>query len=364
MNFTANAKDLADAARIASLSVKRWNAVPVLGMLKVEVGENIRITGTDLDTWITATADRLDGEGNFSFMVGAKMLRTVASLGDTVEWSMTKDKLATKSEVQCGGITVRLQHHIEAPDFPEFAVKGEWTDTVDFAASELRDILKFVAPCISSEETQYYLNGVYLHGEGVKARATATDGHRMAILDLAHDWTGEGVIIPRRLWKALSGIVRAGDNRTFQMRVDASRPAIQITADGLTINAKCIDGTFPDYRRVLPKVDGEPAFTGSLSKHAIQSMRRLHGTSDIDRAVKLDPQAGLASLGNERFEDGQVSVPFSGTGDKPVGFNVNYLAEALRHDDSITIKMDATDAPALILGKRADLTRVIMPKRV
>jgi len=257
-------------------------------------------------------------------------------------------------------------------DFPDLAA-GDMTHKFKLVASDLKRLIDKTQFAISTEETRYYLNGIYLHTAGTaKAqtlRAVATDGHRLAQVDLALPAGAEGmpgVIVPRKTVGEVQRLIEDGE---AEIAIELSAGKIRFTIGDVVLTSKLIDGTFPDYARVIPvgndkelRVD-KAAFANAVDRVSTVSSER-------GRAVKLSLSAGKLMLSvtnpdsgsaNEELEVEYEADPID------IGFNSRYLLDIAGQVDGEVAVLRLADpgSPTLIQDK--DVTSavyVLMPMRV
>ncbi len=348
MTLSISRADLARTLAAVSRVVESRNTIPILAnvLLQAEDGK-LTVTGTDLDIQYSATCE---AEGSLETTVDAKRLSDIARrlTGDTVTLDVKDDKLVVKS-----GRSRFTLPTLPVADFPSLdAGTPDVTFTLDFAA--------LVAPvkfAISNEATRYYLNGVHLHSTAEGGiRAVATDGHRLAHNTASGMPTIPPVIIPAKT----VGIVPAGE-------VDVSLSARMCrfaTADTVIVS-KLIDGTFPQYERVIPS--GNDRFLIVDKKELIQAVSRIASVStQRGRAAKLSLTADNIAI-DMRSDDGtaheDVAAEYDGP-DMEIGFNSQYLGEVLGavSGDSVTVKLSESGSPGIFTGSD-DVLALCMPMR-
>ena len=229
---------------------------------------------------------------------------------------------------------------------------------------------------ISTEETRYYLNGIYMHTIAGELRFVATDGHRMYIQEMsAPDGATDamaGVIIPRKTVALIHKLTKGkATPDSFTMAVTDSRVQFAWeSVDGIAymLTSKVIDGTFPDYQRVMPKYNANAMIVGAAEfDGAIKDVSLV--ASEKGRAVKLtlSPNGGQVSCTNPDQGTASAVIDSQYTGDPiEIGFNARYLTEIIAAAGSDTIKVEMQDcgAPALITGDIEGWKAVLMPMRV
>src|SRR5215470_1961022 len=252
-------------------------------------------------------------------------------------------------------------------DFPDLAA-GELTHKFAVGAADLKRLIDKTQFAISTEETRYYLNAVTV-GNGLMLRAVATDGHRLAQFELAAPPGAEGmpsVIVPR---KTVGEVQRLIDNNAGEVTIELSPSKIRLTVDGVVLTSKLIDGTFPDYTRVIPL--GNDKRLEVDKKDFEQAVDRVSTVaSERGRAVKLALSAGRLVLSvtnpdsgtaTEELEVGYDADPLD------IGFNSRYLLDiaAQLEGDTAVLKLADPGSPTLLSDKEAKgALYVLMPMRV
>ncbi|WP_184804221.1 DNA polymerase III subunit beta [Rhizobium leucaenae] len=354
MKLTIPKSDLARVLTNVGRVIESRNTIPILGNVLLHADNGtLRVTGTDLDIVATDTAPADVSEPG-SICVDAKLLQDISKkAGGDISISLEADRLVVKS-----GRSRFALPTLAAADFPSLdGGKFDATFDIDLAA-----LLAPVAFAMSTEETRYYLNGVFIHLQDQFIRAVSTDGHRLSRHQMPY--TGEdafkGVIVPR---KAV-GVVPKGT-----VNVSVSEAKIRIAAGDFVLTSKLIDGTFPDYQRVIPTGNDKKIVFGS------DEMRQASGrvsviSSERGRAVKLSFADGKATLDVSNPDSGSASdeIVVSYDGDPiEIGFNAAYLAELIGifPAGDITLALADSGSPAVFTSEKAEnLLAVLMPMRV
>ena len=358
MRLSIGRSDLARVLTNVSRVVEARNTIPILSnvMLVATSDGNsgtLTVTGTDLDIVATETV-AADVEQPGSLCVNAKMLADIAKkTGGDVTLSLEAGNLIVKS----GRSRFSLQT-LPTADFPDLK-GGNYTASFDI---DLAALFAPVSFAISTEETRYYLNGIFLHLQDDNIGAVATDGHRLSRHQLAYPGAEQfnGIIIPRKT----VGLIPKGS-----VNLSVSDTKIRIVAGDLTITSKLIDGTFPDYQRVIPTQNDKKIVFGSDDMRQAAS-RVSVVSSERGKAVKLSFADGAVKLAVNNPDSGSASdeISVSYDGDPiDIGFNANYLAELVGIFPSGDIHLALADsgAPAVFTSeKAANLLAVLMPMRV
>ncbi len=351
--------------------VERRNTIPILSNVLIEaMGDSIiRIMATDLDMQIVETVDaRVETAG--ATTVSAHLLFEIArKLPDGSEVSLA----AADGEmvVRAGRYQSKLKT-LPRDDFPVIA-EGELPTSFELDARDIVRIIEKTRFAISTEETRYYLNGIFLHvadeGSGL-LRAAATDGHRLARYTLPRPAGAEAmpdVIVPRKCVNELHKLL--GEVGEGRVQIELSPSKIRFTLGNAVLTSKLIDGTFPDYSRVIPtandkllKVDPK-AFGQGVDRVATIA-------SEKTRAVKMALDADRVTLSVTSPENGTAAEEISGdyaSAPIEIGFNARYLKDIIDQIDGDSVELHLADAAAPTLIRENDSSPalyVLMPMRV
>jgi DNA polymerase III subunit beta len=352
--------------------VERRNTIPILANVLIRA-ENAKLAlkATDLDLEvIEAIPAEVAGPG--ATTVPAHMIYDIVrKLPEGAQVVLDASGDRGTLTIRAGRAQFSLQTLPES-DFPDLAA-GEMTHRFTVAAKDLKRLIDKTQFAISTEETRYYLNGIYLHGlNGGKAatlRAVATDGHRLAQVDLpapAGAAGMPGVIVPR---KTVGEIQRLIEDAEAEITVELSQTKIRFTLGEVVLTSKLIDGTFPDYARVIPlgndkelTVD-KPDFEAAVDRVSTVSSER-------GRAVKLSLSAGKLVLSVTNPDSGSATEEIEVEYDAErldIGFNSRYLLDiaAQIEGEVAVLKLADPGSPTLIQDRDAkDALYVLMPMRV
>lgn len=364
--ITLKRADLVSALAISRV-VERRNTIPILSNVKLVAGDGtLKVTATDLDIMATAI---LPVEGEIATTVPAHLLHEIVrKLPEGCEVSLTVNAEGTSMAVRSGRSNFRLQC-LPVSDFPDLS-EGETPVRFTLSGSALKRLLSTCQFAISNEETRYYLNGIYLcavEGEdGPTLRAVATDGHRLARCDMLAPEGGStfpGVIVPR---KTVAELIKLG-GEAGEVEISLSDSKLIAETASLRIVSKLIDGTFPDYQRVIPnrndkiwKMDRQ-AFINAADRVSTISSER-------GRAVKLEFAEGKITLQVKNPDSGDAQDELAADGSEAVeiGFNAKYLAEVLgaMEGETAEIRLADSGSPTLFTDP-ADTSAlfVLMPMR-
>jgi DNA polymerase III subunit beta len=353
--------------------VERRNTIPILSNVMIEAAKGeLKLTATDLDIEIVETIPS-DVLRNGAATAPAHMLYDIVR--KLPEGAQVQAELLTaeggRLAVSAGTSRFELAC-LPKEDFPQMA-SGALPHRFRLAADDLKRLIQKTRFAISTEETRFYLNGIYLHaakeGKTQTLRAAATDGHRLARFELdlpegAADMPG--VIVPR---KTVNELQRLLDDADGAIEISLSDTKIQFTFNGLELTSKLIDGTFPDYQRVIPA--GNDKVLSVESKEFAQSVDRVSTISaDKTRAVKLHIAKEKVTLSVVNPESGtateELGANYSASPIE-IGFNARYLLDITSQMEGKEVRFLLSDAgsPTIIEDTEDSRTLyVLMPMRV
>lgn len=352
--------------------VERRATIPILSNVLIEAeGEGVSFRATDLDIEVVDRAPAMVGRPGATTVSAVMLHDIVRKLPDGALVQLTADAAAGRLGINAGRSNVSLPT-LPREDFPVMA-SSEYQTNFGIAAPVLRRLFDKAKFAISTEETRYYLNGVYMHvaaGEGGPVmRCVATDGHRLARIDapLPEDAKGmPGVIVPRKTVNELRKLL---DDDEATIAVSVSETKVRFATPQITMTSKVIDGTFPDYARVIPTGN-----TRRLEVDAAEFAKAVDFvatvSSERSRAVKL-------SLEDDRLVL-SVNSPDSGAAEEElavayaddrleIGFNAKYLLEIANQVDreNAVFLFNSSGDPTLMReGNDASAVYVVMPMRV
>lgn len=359
-HLETTARSLASALKIISPAIERRNTIPVLGHV---LFRDDMVKGTDLDMEIEARvpANEAAGEACLPFHHLWKLVALIDQ-HDTVTIRVGETGPAT---VTFGMATYRLPT-LPVGDFPLFEMRD--ATEIANAPENFKEALAYAHHCVSTEKTRYYLNGVCIDAKDGKSGLVATDGHRLACHKLDGDLSAfDGRIIPRA---TVAALLRMPSPKAMAV----SGLKIMFRFDGITIKTKTIDGTFPGWRRVVPKKE---TATQTITVDRVKlerAVRRLNAAMEDRSGVAIAYSHGRvavgASLGGGKDTTAVEHIPdvklSSGTGS--IGFNGQYLATALdqsRGSRRVSLRIVDGGSPMVITGDaKADAFLVVMPMRV
>lgn len=371
MKITIDRAALLRALNHVQSAVEKRTTIPILSnvLMKAEDGV-LSLATTDMDLEISESVAANVEKSGATTAPAATLFDIVKKLPEDSAVVLELDASGNQMTVKAGRSNFRLAC-LPVTDFPEIG-QGNLPAAFSIPANELRNLIDRTKFAMSAEETRYYLNGIYLHAADSNGlpvlRAVATDGHRLARFEMPLPEGAAnmpGIIIPRKTVGELRKLVEeAGD----AIKVSLSENKIRFAFDHIVLTSKLIDGTFPDYQRVIPK--GNDKIIEVNPKAFSRAIDRVSTISDgKSRAVKIALNGKTMTLSANSPEAGSATedLEINGNDNMEIGFNARYLLDitqqiegdgcrlTLADSGSPTIIEDASDASALY---------VLMPLRV
>ncbi|MEM6440469.1 MAG: DNA polymerase III subunit beta [Pseudomonadota bacterium] len=352
--------------------VERRTTIPILSNVLLEgEGDRLTLRATDLDVETLETIPAMVEQAGAVTAPAHMLHEIVRKLPDGSQASLVHDAGAGRLEVRAGRSDFKLAT-LPKEDFPVMA-SSEYAVTFEEKAPVLRRLFDKAKFAISTEETRYYLNGVYMHvaeSDGAKSlRCVATDGHRLARVDApVPDGAAEmpGVIVPR---KTVGELRKLLEDDEAVVQVSVSETKVRFASGDVALTSKVIDGSFPDYSRVIPagnphrmEVDAAE-FASAVDRVATVSAERA-------RAVKLALTEDRLVLSVNAPESGAATEELAvayGAEPMEIGFNAKYLLEIAGQVDreNAVFMFKAAGDPTLVReGDDDSAIYVVMPMRV
>ncbi|HEY4556302.1 MAG TPA: DNA polymerase III subunit beta [Lysobacter sp.] len=347
--------------------VERRQTLPVLANLLVQVqGGQLSLTGTDLEVEMisrVAVDDAQDGE---TTIPARKLFDIVRALPDGSR--ITVSQSGEKISVQASRSRFTLSS-LPATDFPSVD-EVEATERVHVPEAALKELIERTAFAMAQQDVRYYLNGLLFDLRENSLRCVATDGHRLALCESGFEGMGaqtkRQIIVPRKGVQELQRLLEGGDRI---LELEMGRGHLRVKRDDVTFTSKLIDGRFPDYEAVIPigadrevKIDRE-TLRASLQRAAILSNEKYRGVR-----MEVSPGQLKISAHNPEQEEAQEEVEAeTRVDDLAVGFNVNYLLDALSSlkDEFVVIALRDANSSALVREASNERCRhVVMPLRL
>ena len=373
MKLSIERGTLLKAVAQAQSVVERRNTIPILANVLIDAeGAQVRFRATDLDIEVVDHAPALVEQAGTTTVSAVMFHDIIRKLPDGALVNLTADSAAGLLHVTAGRARFKLAT-LPREDFPVMAT-SDYATNFTAKAAVLRRLFDKSKFAISTEETRYYLNGVYMHvadnGAGdLVLRCVATDGHRLARIDAPLPVKAEGmpgVIVPR---KTVGELRKLLDDDDADIAVSVSDTKIRFATPELSLTSKVIDGTFPDYTRVIPQNN-----TRRLQVDAADFARAVDRvatvSSERSRAVKMSLDEDRLVLSVTAPDSGaaeeELAVAYA---DEPleIGFNAKYLLEIAGQVDreNATFLFNAAGDPTLMReGDDDSAVYVVMPMRV
>ncbi|WP_311030077.1 DNA polymerase III subunit beta [Mesorhizobium koreense] len=352
--------------------VERRNTIPILSNVLLSAdGSSLELKATDLDLEVTEAAPATVEQKGATTVPAYLLYDIVRKLPDGSEVMLKTDEDGNAMSVISGRSSFRLQC-LPQSDFPELSA-GTFPHIFRLDSPALKGLIERTQFAISTEETRYYLNGIYLHAietDGkLKLRAVATDGHRLARAEVEAPAGSEGmpgIIIPR---KTVSELQKLVDEPDVAVTVELSDTKIRFTIGSVVLTSKLIDGTFPDYQRVIPSGNDKKLVIDRQSfAAAVDRVSTI--SSERGRAVKLSIADGQLTLTVNNPDSGSATEELSAdysSDPLDIGFNARYLLDIAAQLSGDTAEFMLADAgsPTLIHDSADEhALYVLMPMRV
>ena len=355
---------LAPIAQVVNV-VERRQTLPVLANFLVEaVEDGLRITGTDMEVELVARASAEVAQTGSITVPARKLVDICRALPEGVKLSvqLNDDKLA----IHAGRSRFTLAT-LPAGEFPS-SDQADSLNSYPISQSKLRWIADKTGFAMAHQDVRHYLNGLLLEFRDGMVRAVATDGHRLALSEIDADVGSEqrSVIVPRKGVMEMNRILEDLDE---PLNVVVGQGFLRVDRERIVMTTKLIDGRFPDYEAVIPlETDQAVILDRSEIIHALQRAAIL--SNEKYRGVRLDLEAGTVRVvahnpqQEEAVEEVEAEHPFEKL---KVGFNVNYLLDALGAIDGEKVRIALRDANSscLVTGVDDDSVRqVVMPLKL
>ena len=372
MKLSIERSILLKAVSQAQSVVERRNTIPILANVFIEAGkDHVKFRATDLDIEILDKVPAKIERSGATTVSAVTLHDIIRKLPDGALVTLFDDAAKGRLTVEAARSVFSLAT-LPKEDFPIMA-SSEYDTNFSASTQLLRRLFDKTKFAISTEETRYYLNGVYLHvadtDSGQVIRCVATDGHRLARVDAElPEGAGNfpGVIVPRKTVIELRKLL---DDDDIQIAVSVSETKIRFATPEISLTSKVIDGTFPDYARVIPKGN-----TRKLEVDANEFAKAVDRvatvSSERSRAVKLSLAEDLLIL--------SVNSPDSGTAEEElvvaygddkldIGFNAKYLLEIasqVDRENAVFLFNSSGDPTLMREGNDTSAIYVVMPMRV
>ncbi len=374
MKFSIDRSDLLRSLGHVHTIVERKNTIPILANVLLKANDGVLfLNTTDMDLEVTESVPAsIEIEG--ATTVPANTLYDIVRKlpeGSTIDMEVpTGDNIMT---VKAGRSRFKLGC-LPVEDFPQMSEDSNWPIKFEISAAKLRSLIDKTRFAISNEETRYYLNGIFIHAtehEGKQVlRAVATDAHRLARFETelpagAEDLSN-GVIIPK---KAINEIKKLIEEAGSNINISLSDTKLKCSFDHITLTTKLIDGTFPDYERVIPKTNDKILeIDPSSLANAVDRVSTI--ATEKTRAIKMTINGKTMTLSATSPESGSATEDLEVLFESEpveIGFNANYLmdvAKQINSDGCIFTLADGASPTVIKDAGDDDALYVLMPMRV
>lgn len=372
MKATIERSDLLKAMGRAQGVVERRNTIPILANVLIEVdGDAASFRATDLDIEVIDKAPAMVERAGATTVGAHTLHEIVRKLPEGAQVQLSEESGSGRLEVRAGRSHFSLAT-LPKEDFPVMA-SSEYACNFSAPAPVLRRLFDKAKFAISTEETRYYLNGVFMHAAdgaaGKALRCVATDGHRLARIDadLPEGATDlPGVIVPR---KTVGELRKLLDDDDMAIAVSVSETKVRFATPEITLTSKVIDGSFPDYSRVIPQGNSK-RLEVDASEFAAAVDRVSTVSSERSRAVKLALEEDRLILSVNAPDNGAANEELAvayGDDALEIGFNAKYLLEIasqVDRENAVFLFNSAGDPTLMREGNDESAVYVVMPMRV
>ncbi len=346
--------------------IERRQTLPVLANFLVQVQDGqLSLTGTDLEVEMVSRAPVEDAEDGETTIPARKLFEIVRALPDGSR--VTVSQSGEKVTVQAGRSRFTLAT-LPSNDFPSVD-EVEATERVVIPEAVLKELIERTSFAMAQQDVRYYLNGLLFDLRDKTLRCVATDGHRLALCEAELEnpiGSKRQIILPRKGVSELQRLLEGGDR---ELELEVGRSHLRFKRDDVTFTSKLIDGRFHDYEAVIPigadkevQIDRE-ALRASLQRAAILSNEKYRGVR-----VEVSPGQLKINAHNPEQEEAQEEVEAeTQVSDLAIGFNVNYLLDALNalRDEQVVIQLRDANSSALVReAGHARSRHVVMPLRL
>lgn len=366
MKFSITRETLLPELQTIISVIDRRQSLPILANVLLDSASNsFSLTATDMEVELVSVCNEKLGSSGQITIPARKLLDICRSLPESanLEFDASKDRVQLRSGKSRFSLSSQSAQEFPVTDIDHFPVSFS-IDQVVF-----KSLLEDTLFAMAQQDVRYYLNGLLLEIESGMLRAVATDGHRLALKEVAIKSNVKDlqqIIVPR---KGVMELVRLIDNTSQDLEVKISTNHIRFQIGHIRFTSKLIDGKFPDYERVIPKEIGNQLIADrevlrqSLTRASILSNEKYRGVR-----IEVKPGNLRAQAQNPEQEEAEeeISVQYEGE-PLEIGFNVTYLLDAIAAIKTKQVKIILTDANSscLILPEEDSQCRyVVMPMRL
>jgi len=366
MKITIKRQELLPVLQTVNGVVERRQTLPILSNLLLGVSpDRLTLTASDMEVELVASVDSTWKDTGDITLPARKLLDICRALPEGAEISL--ETSGDRVNVASGKSRFTLST-LPAQEYP-LVDMAEALVEFSLPQKTLKQLLERTAFAMAHQDVRYYLNGLLLELDGSNLRAVATDGHRLALCDTAHEIDLKEplqIIVPR---KGVQELIRLLEETDEEVSIRISTNHIQVRIDGLQFTSKLIDGKFPDYARVIPETGKHPVIADRGGLH--QSLSRVSILSNEKyRGVRLLLDTGrlraIAHNPEQEEAEEELEVEYGGP-EMEIGFNVSYLLDALNiiKTDKVYVTINDPSSSCLLLPENsAECKYVVMPMRL
>lgn len=369
LEFTIDRGQLLKALGQIQSVVEKRNTIAILSNIKLEaIGGQLSLTTTDMDIAVTEKIPADIAEEGALTAPAHTLYEIIRKLPDGSQVVLEGDaENGGKLDIRAGSCNFTLSC-LPVAEFPVMD-RGDMSHSFTITPAELAVLIDKTRFAISTEETRYYLNGIFLHAKDEKLVAVATDGHRLAKVEVEAPEGSEGmpgIIIPRKTVGELKKFVEGAED---DIEISLSSNKISFVCGDAVLISKLIDGTFPDYEKVIPAHNDKvmkvstPAFTAAVDRVSTISFEKT-------RAIRLlvEPDKLVLSATNEENGTANERLEVEYSGSKiDIGFNSRYVLDMMAGIEGETVELIFADGAAPVIVRDsgdAAVLYVIMPMRI
>ena len=367
MKFEIQRESIVKPLQMVSGVVEKKQTLPILSNILLNLERNkLTITATDLEMEVIATTPLISNETGAITVPVRKFFDTCKTLeeGSQVKFSLDGEKAILSSNKTRFRLTT-----LPAKDFPVIDTKS-LLFKFNIPQKELKRLVDKTSFAMAFQDVRYYLNGLLIEIDKNSVKAVATDGHRLAVCKYEQEVNDiaetRNVIIPR---KAILEISRLLEDTEEVVEVSIGENFIRLTLDDLIFTSKLVDGQYPNYQSVIPAACEKQIISQkNLIKQCL--IRTSILSNEKYRGIKLDISNDVlkASANNPEQEEAQDEIPIEYQGERlEIGFNVNYLLDAISAIDTDNVSIGINDSNGSTLIKAVDsedCMYVVMPMRL
>lgn len=371
--FTVAPRDLRRAMALIQMAVERRNTIPVLGTIRMEWGGTaLRLRATDLDVEVSVTVEaECTGTGRAQVNPARLIWASGGDPVDPLRFSVEdRGGDGRFMRIDSGPYAITFRLIIPPEDWPEMKPVAEDAARAEVSQADLRRLFARSRWSISTEATRYYLNGTFLTQRpgGTTLRAVSTDGHRLAMIDSGIPWPAVSAIVPTVAVRIACAALSPAANEPVALRIAPTQCMMEIVAPSWSLRSKLIDGTYPDYTRVIPQNPETAHFV--VNRAGTKRLVSAAGRGDGVTVMAFDIETRVMRMKMASLDEGvELTGPLEcGTaeGQEPfaIGFNRRYIDTLLQMTGAARFALTRPNDPARVTTEEPDETFIIMPMRI